>query len=635
MKKILSIIFALIILGVLVWYGKFNRPEIISADTVVKGDYSIEKGKKVAIGSGATLTVEGNLNLSGELACQSGSVVKLIVLGSATVEGDIKCEGQNSGISLVVSKDLNFGSKSELVSDGNIQVVESADLLAVTPEQVQKLYEEAGKDSGTGQRFGPFISKDEASALNTNQSQAAVLTKIQPGRSVALAKLLGIAKAQATSHTVVIGGKITIPTPPAGVKRIVVFNFPTAIGMELKNFELSGPDGRSGADDKGNSCVAKGKDGEDAFRFLAYAGNLTVNNFTLRLGSGGQGGGAETTKDCDPGVATGGTGGKSGNFKMIAGNEFKITGAFVIEPGKGGAGGNAIAHGRDGDPSQKGGDATATGGKGADNKKHLGIAGTVAGTDNVRIGSVTGGSGGNGTANPGQGGDGIGCNSKGGPGGQGTATGGQGGKASLSLAGSAGRTPGAKDIGSAGGNADSYGGQGGAGGDCGPAGPGGPGGNGGDATSKPGNGGTGTTGNGADGANKNETGGDGGNGGDGCPEGPGGKGGKGNPPGDDGQPGKNLCVPVTEHPPSATVTPPTPTPSPTQPKQKIQVIRYQGKYLPVNQLIIEDEAGCGQEHWHAAEGAVQATDGTIVPDPGPQCGYGPVSQNPVIDIEAP
>lgn len=36
------------------------------------------------------------------------------------------------------------------------------------------------------------------------------------------------------------------------------------------------------------------------------------------------------------------------------------------------------------------------------------------------------------------------------------------------------------------------------------------------------------------------------------------------------------------------------------------------KYLPVDQLIIEDEAGCGADHWHAAMGVVTATDGTRV-----------------------
>ena len=67
----------------------------------------------------------------------------------------------------------------------------------------------------------------------------------------------------------------------------------------------------------------------------------------------------------------------------------------------------------------------------------------------------------------------------------------------------------------------------------------------------------------------------------------------------------------------------------------IEVIQYNGKYLPTSQLIVEDEVGCGAEHWHAASGGVTATDGTKVSDPGPQCGYGKVKDKPVIKIPAP
>lgn len=68
----------------------------------------------------------------------------------------------------------------------------------------------------------------------------------------------------------------------------------------------------------------------------------------------------------------------------------------------------------------------------------------------------------------------------------------------------------------------------------------------------------------------------------------------------------------------------------------LTVIEYNGKHLPTSQLKVEDEVGCGDDHWHAARGgAVTATDGTVVPDPGPQCGYGKVSDRPSMNIEAP
>ncbi len=616
MKKTLYLLILILVLGLGFWYWKANRPEIIFSDTVVKGDYAVEKGQRIALAEGATLTVEGNLDIEGRLSCQAGPL-RVIVQGDLNVSGEIVCD------------------------DGDIQLVERKELLAVSAEQIGDLYEEAAKDAGGGQRVGPFKGEEEQA-----RSDSTNFSELNPSD---VSKFSFLIKAQAASHTAVVTGKVAVGTPPPGVKRIVVFNFPTAAGLQIKDLELEGPAGRPGADDKGVSCTAKGKDGEDAFRFLAYAGNLTVNNFTLKLGSGGKGGDAETTKDCDPGMATGGASGQSGNFKMIAGNEFKITGAFIIEPGKGGRGGDAVAHGKDVGPSQKGGDATASGGKGADNNKKLGISGTVAGTEHVQIGSVVGGPGGDATANPGKGGDGLGCASPGGPGGSATASGGQGGKASLNLAGSAGRTPGGgaqEDVGGDGGNADSQGGQGGEGGDCGPQGPGGKGGNGGDATSKPGSGGVGSSKNGADGSKNNETGGNGGDGGDGCPEGNGGKGGKGNPQGTDGKPGKNLCLAAKAG--SQTIPDETSnvdtglTPTPTPPGQKIQVILYHNKYIPIdNQLHREPghetdpSRSCPAEHWHSFEGIVISTDKTQIAEPADPCGFGATKDHPLMEIEVP
>jgi len=72
-------------------------------------------------------------------------------------------------------------------------------------------------------------------------------------------------------------------------------------------------------------------------------------------------------------------------------------------------------------------------------------------------------------------------------------------------------------------------------------------------------------------------------------------------------------------------------------EKKIDVIEYNGKYLPVSQLIVESEQGCdgGVSHWHASSGVVTATDGSKVSDPGPQCGFGKVKDQPVIQVTAP
>ena len=139
---------------------------------------------------------------------------------------------------------------------------------------------------------------------------------------------------------------------------------------------------------------------------------------------------------------------------------------------------------------------------------------------------------------------------------------------------------------------------------------------------------------------KNEHGGDGGNGGDGCGPGAGGKGGMGKPNGAPGKPGNKICLEEKKSAtqvttPPVTVTPTTPTTPKTGNTSTIKVIQYNGKYLPIDQLIIESEVGCGADHWHAAEGVVKATDGSFVQDPGPQCGYGKVSGKPTMDIAAP
>lgn len=67
--------------------------------------------------------------------------------------------------------------------------------------------------------------------------------------------------------------------------------------------------------------------------------------------------------------------------------------------------------------------------------------------------------------------------------------------------------------------------------------------------------------------------------------------------------------------------------------RKVRAILFRGKYLPVDQLLVENEAGCGADHWHAKRRVVTATDGSLVTDPGPQCGFGKVRDVPVTEVE--
>jgi hypothetical protein len=162
---------------------------------------------------------------------------------------------------------------------------------------------------------------------------------------------------------------------------------------------------------------------------------------------------------------------------------------------------------------------------------------------------------------------------------------------------------------------------------------GGNGGKGGDASVTIGKGGVGTTENGRDSEVEDQIGGAGGNGGDGCGPGKGGKGGSGIPNGPDGVDGARKC-PDTEKKTEVMISPSgTPvTPPPAISEKKVKVILYKNAHLPVDQLIIENEVGCGADHWHAAKGVVRSVEGQFVPDPGPQCGYGKVKDNPTFDF---
>ena len=609
---------AVVGIGIILFFvGVSQGAKVIASDMTIEGDYMIAEGSKVVLKNGAKLTVTGNLEVAG------------------TLEGDEK------GIVLVVGGNVGFADTAEVSSEGSIQVVESADQLAPTQERLDELFNEAGNDSCDGGCIGPFVPENK---IGQTFLSPAVDIVSRPFLEESKGKPLAfVGTAEASSHTitqrgdtVTVSGKWDVKKPKTPRQQLILFWFPNASNLVLKNLTMTVPPGDPGTEDVGN-CDARGGQGKKAGRLLFWAGgNVRINNITLTLGDGGEGGYAETSPDCYPKArAEGGVGGESGNLKILAGNSLAIEGVFRLNPGNGGKGGDAIAYAADGKgPEEPGGDADAFGGRGADNIKQLKAVGAVSGVASVEIGSVTGGAGGNATALPGNGGNGKGCDSDGGRGGHGTATGGDGGRASVKLGG-AGSTIDAEDVGGKGGDADIEGGKGGEGGDCDPTDFGGDGGDGGNAKATPGKGGQGDTRRGDDGEVLSEPGGDGGNGGDGCLEGKGGIGGQGNPPGKDGEPGKNLCMQPKEDDTSTTTPPPdtgSTTSPPPQPSEKIRVIAYHGKYIPVSQLIVEGEGNCGN-HYHAAEGIATATDGTPIPDPGPPCGYGAVATTPILEIE--
>ncbi|MBI4092691.1 MAG: hypothetical protein HY420_02080 [Candidatus Kerfeldbacteria bacterium] len=568
--KVSLIVVVLAIIGGGLWWwlgGSGGVPtRVFAADQTLEGNFVVTQGTKVVVQNGATLTVNGDLLVQGSLVCDGGPL-NLRVKGAVTVERHVQCDrpaalssGDVGNGIMVVAKTFNITKDAAVVSNGHVQMVTDATKLATTQEKIDALYDEAGKYRGEKYHFGPLTPREEipesakglptsfvAPASSTQDNELGFLGRLFVSSANAqepAADIEGnpVANTNKVGGTWIVGDpsakppfNLTIPTPPKDITKIILnFDF-GGDDVEIADFELTGPDGRPGKDDLNQSCDAKGGRGENAMRLNVNAATITVNNFDLHLGNGGQGGGAETTKDCDPATATGGQGGEAGNFKMVASEGFSITGAFTIFPGQGGEGGTATAHGKKGDDGcdgLKGGDATATGGKGGDNKKLLVVSGTVAGTSNIDIREMVGGQGGLGQALGGNGGDGIGSECNGGDGGKATATGGKGGDTNCS------KFP---CTGGKGGDAIARPGKGGNGGTGSATEAGGNGGQGGDANSTAGKGGTGKTANGEDGTVQDQTGGDGGNGGDGCGPGSGGAGGAGDPEGKKGEDGKNLC----------------------------------------------------------------------------------------------
>tara|TARA_B100000508_G_scaffold74109_2_gene57708 strand:+ start:2970 stop:4997 length:2028 start_codon:yes stop_codon:yes gene_type:complete len=603
----------------------YIESQTFSTDTTLNESRIVNVEEVYVLESDAILTVNEAMVIEGAVGCRDGSL-SIIANAPLTINGTIACEDEEVGdVTIVATEGLTMSPDSEIIANGNVQIVDSSDLIK-EQSVLDGLYDATAEVSTEGLIVGPLVDEE----VEAPAGEAAL--RFVPRESI-LAPFIKTAHAQVdngtttvnlTNQPIRVSGKIKVGTPRKGAKRVVVFDFPNTPEVTVQDFELEGPKGRNGDPDTG-SCDVEGKDGEDAFRFNAFAPNLIVNNFTLILGDGGDGGEATTGDGCDDARAKGGKGGKPGNFKMVGSQKFEITGAFIVHPGNGGGGGGATAKGKVGEPGEKGGDARATGGKGADNKKKLTVAGTVAGTSNVQFGDAVGGYGGSALAEGGAGGDAEKCGQFGGPGGKANARSGDGGDAKLTITGGARRMDVANDIGGQGGLVEAYGGVGGVGGSCDETQKGGDGGKGGDAAATEGKGGFGKSGRAADGAALGDDGGDGGKGGDGCTEGIGGDGGSGGTEdGEKGEDGQNICITITKEEDYISLLP-----------GEIQVIKYKDYYIPIANLGVfsdsnKQECDGGMEHWHPGpQGAIE-TGGMTVPDPDPnECGFGKVSDTEI------
>lgn len=622
-KRVVKGSMVLLLIIIVVVFLNMGGTVIIDRDTVINNNFTIAGNKEVILTNGAKLTVMGDMVIKGILSCSGGSL-PLVVRDSLTVKGKIHCTLEksapvsNSVAITIAAKHIAFDAQAELSANGHVELTHDALKLLLSSDAIARMYKDAGENTGGAPRVGPLTEDGQEQTAGTDmQTQELPFQRAPLSDTSTLsdsAPSMLISGTWFVGDTKILPSGLTIPTPPKNVEDILIlFDVGEEGAITFQDIHMTGPNGMDGTDDITKNCEATGKDGAHAFRMRVIARNVNLNNFQLELGNGGNGGNAETAKDCAHGSAKGGSGGEAGNFKITALGYIHSL-KFIITPGKGGDGGNATAYARSGVsacPGENGGDAVAIGGTGRKNKKELAIAGKISGLDTIQIGRVVGGSGGSALATPGRGGDGTLCGCQGGKGGSGSALGGNGGDAWASAP--IGTIEG---HGGDGGSADTRGGAGGNGGSCSLLKNGGGGGAGGSTNVVAGVQGKGRTANGNTGIIKNQGGGTGGAGGDGCNPGVGGQGGIGAPLGAFGPLGKNTCVDKS-----------APTPPKDTGPTLINAILYKGMYLPVDQLIIENEAACGDEHWHAAQETVKATNDLMVTDPGPQCGFGKVKEN--------
>ncbi len=621
-KKIWLGILVVALIGSAFYVSRGGEKSVYTSDTTIRGNYAVASDKHIILKNNARLTVEGDMTVDGMISCDGGSL-SLVVLGKLKVNGRLYCAlDEHSSptvpnmVLALTSKHIEFGKDAEVAGNGHVTIIGDANDSLENEQSIERFFNETGEDTGNGARVGPLVTDEPSKKTTTTNGSGDTTSDTE---FILRGKWHIGDGAQLTSD-------LSVPLLLNNVPLDLFYVNASPQGtLTVEDLTFSGPLGSAGKDDSNANCSAKGQDGASGARFRAIAGNMSLTNSIIHLGSGGKGGNAKTKVDCDRATAVGGNGGLPGNIKLTAMNLLTVKRLTII-PGKGGNGGDSQAHGENGIdacPATQGGIANATAGKGSDNKAALSVSGGVVGVENITLGRVDGGTGGRAIATAGDGGNGNECGCKGGLGGDAKAEAGDGGNTLVSLPVGT-----AEAHGGDGGDTNSHAGTGGAGGNCtdrsgvGEAQHGGQGGGGGRGEASAGKGGAGTTARGNSGKTVDRSGGKGGKGGEACAPGQGGLGGVGFPVGDNGQDGNSLCVKAT---PQATA------PS-TMPM--IKAILFHGKYLPINQLTTSDLSGCGETYWHSIRGQVTATDGYVVTDTLLACDFGKVKETAVIDTLA-
>ncbi len=524
-KYIILIVIALILAIGASFVFKNKNTKVINSDTIIEGDFQVSKDETLYLNKNAKLIIKGDFNL----------------------QGKIKSE---QDINLVVEGNIDFSDNAQIVYRGNIFVTDNIDTLNQFISNSDQVFEDAGKVPESGNYLGPFTMGEGGDVIMKNINKKEDKDKT----SSLFDKILAItpkALAQSDMPTKVVNlSGIVFPyalDKTNAKSRIIIFYFPQGkTKVNIKDLTVSAPVPPNGDHDYEKSCTAKGGNGYKGLRTTLKAWDIDIRNATFELANGGNGGGAKTKDGCKNPKAYGGNGAEAGNLKIVAEKSITISGLLKIVPGLAGSGGEAVAVAKDAEKGEKGNNAFAQGGRGADNKSFLSGYGNIKGTSNIEVGKIVAGSGGSALAKAGRGGDGKSCGQNGFDGGEVKAIGGDGGDAYVYSIPFFNQTQGGD-----GGFAEGIPGSGGNGQDsCDPLKPGGDGGN----VSIivginiPGKGGKGDIPGKDGGVNKNmsnfyqiDNKVKGGDGGDGCPEG---KGGSGGLEGEDGKDGKNTCPEV-------------------------------------------------------------------------------------------
>ncbi|MBI2593565.1 hypothetical protein HYW44_02900, partial [Candidatus Daviesbacteria bacterium] len=280
MPKIILISLALI-LAAFFGYQNFNSSSSIDKDTVISGDYKINKGKTVVLKNGSKLTVEGKVDIAGILKCE-GRSLNLESKGDLKVTGalicnrkseDLKKDSNEQGINIIAPSNITFEKDSVLASNAHIQIVETADLLLKNKEDYIKAFNEIAKDEGEGIRVGPLLQNIPQSSDLGNPLQLAIKPESQTSQP-STSTLISTAYAQDIIRTYSFNGKIVqergdpnSPLPPwVDLEKIpkeidiLLFwvNLPNG-DLELYDSVMFTPDGHDAKDITGGCDISAPK----------------------------------------------------------------------------------------------------------------------------------------------------------------------------------------------------------------------------------------------------------------------------------------------------------------------------------------------------------------------------------------